>query len=66
MKTKEVITREMTLAEIIEKKPGSAEKLTGMGLGCVGCHFSAFDTLENGANIHGMDVNEILDELNDN
>jgi hybrid cluster-associated redox disulfide protein len=55
----------MTLAEIIKKRPDAVEKLTVLGLGCVGCHFSQFETLEEGANVHGMDVDELLEELND-
>ncbi len=62
---KNLITKEMNIAEIIQKNPEAKEKLMMLGLGCAGCHFAAFDTLENGANIHGMDVDEILEELND-
>ncbi len=62
---KSKISKDMNIAEIIQKHPEAREKLMGLGLGCVGCHFAAFDTLENGANIHGMDVDDILDELND-
>ncbi len=59
------ITADMNIGEILEKHPEAREKLMLLGLGCAGCHFAAFDTLENGANIHGMDVDDLLDELND-
>ena len=52
---KELITKDMLLMEVIEKYPSIAPILTGYGLHCVGCHFSSFDTVENGAKIHGMD-----------
>ncbi|MBP7708406.1 DUF1858 domain-containing protein [Candidatus Pacearchaeota archaeon] len=55
----------MNIGEILKKHPEAREKLMLLGLGCAGCHFAAFDTLENGANIHGMDVDELLEELND-
>ena len=55
----------MTFAEVLEKRPDALQKLSALGLGCVGCHFAAFDTIENGAQIHGMDVDDILEELND-
>lgn len=58
------VTKEMTIAEIMEKNPEAIQKLSMLGLGCVGCHFASFDTLENGANIHGMDVDELLEEIN--
>lgn len=59
------ITPDMTIADVIEQNPNAKEKLMMMGLGCAGCHFASYDTLENGAKIHGMDVDEILHELND-
>lgn len=59
---KELITKDMLLMEVIEKYPNIAPILTGYGLHCVGCHFSSFDTVENGAKIHGLtaDVIEMM------
>jgi hybrid cluster-associated redox disulfide protein len=50
-----MITKDMLMNDIIEKYPQVAPILMGYGLHCVGCHFSSFDTLENGIKIHGMD-----------
>lgn len=58
------ITADMTIAEIIRKKPEVIQKLMFMGMGCVGCHMSAFETLRQGAEAHGIDIDEILAELN--
>lgn len=55
----------MTIAEIIRKKPEAIQKLMFMGMGCVGCHMSAFETLRQGAEAHGIDVEELLAELNE-
>ena len=52
---KELITKDSLLMESIEKYPDIAPILTGYGLHCVGCSFSSFDTVENGAKIHSMD-----------
>lgn len=51
----QLITKDMLMNDIIEKYPEVAPILMGYGLHCVGCHFSSFDTLENGIKIHGMD-----------
>lgn len=59
------ITADMTIAEIIRKKPEAIQKLMFMGMGCVGCHMSAFETLRQGAEAHGIDVEELLAELNE-
>jgi hybrid cluster-associated redox disulfide protein len=67
-KTKESskeITKDMTLAEIIEKNPAMAEHLVDEGLYCGGCPLSSFETLENGALGHGLDPDELLASLNE-
>lgn len=53
------ITKEININELIQGHPEVAEILTGYGLHCVGCHFSAFDTLEDASAIHGIDEEEI-------
>ncbi len=58
MKTKE-ITKQTLINELIEKNPETISVLMGYGLHCIGCHFSEFDTLENGAMMHGMSEEEI-------
>lgn len=55
MSSNQMITKDMLMNDIIEKYPQVAPILMGYGLHCVGCHFSSFDTLENGIKIHGMD-----------
>lgn len=42
----------------------AAEKLAEAGLFCGGCPMAQFETVENGAMAHGLDVDEILEELN--
>jgi hybrid cluster-associated redox disulfide protein len=54
----------MTIGEIILKKPEVIPKLMLMGMGCVGCHMSQFETLRQGAEAHGIDIKELLAELN--
>ena len=66
------ITKETPIKELIENHPEVEEILMGYGLHCVGCHFSEFDTLEDGAMMHGLsnedielmlkDVNEVVGE----
>lgn len=53
------ITKEININELIQTHPEVAEILTSYGLHCVGCHFSAFDTLEDASMIHGIDEEEI-------
>lgn len=64
---KPVITKEMSILEILEKKPESMEVLFEFGLGCVSCAFSQIETLEQGALGHGMSeemIDRMVEEIN--
>jgi hybrid cluster-associated redox disulfide protein len=64
MKTKEKITKKMSFAEILSKKPEAAEILMQKGMHCCGCPMSQMETLEQGACAHGLNPDEIVYELN--
>lgn len=61
------ITKDTNIAELVNNYPKAVEILTAFGLHCVGCFASAFDTIGEGAEIHGMieeEISEMLDEVN--
>ncbi|MFZ5391657.1 MAG: DUF1858 domain-containing protein, partial [Patescibacteria group bacterium] len=58
------IGKEMNIAEVVEKYPQTREIFFDLGLGCVGCVASSFETLEEGLLAHGLDVDEVLKKLN--
>ena len=35
------------------------------GMGCFGCHVAQFETVEQGAMAHGIDVDALVDALNE-
>lgn len=59
------IDKNMTMAEIVAENPEAANKLTEMGIFCGGCPMAQFETIENGAMVHGIDIDEIIEELNE-
>jgi hybrid cluster-associated redox disulfide protein len=61
---KNVITKDINISEMLEKYPQTREVLMNMGLGCVGCVASSFETLEEGLNAHELDVDETIKKLN--
>lgn len=63
-KVKEIVSKEMNIAEVVEKYPQTREIFFDLGLGCVGCVASSFETLEEGLLAHGLDVDEVLKKLN--
>ena len=69
--TKEVkqqlITKEMTIGDVVAKYPSCIEPLLASGVHCVGCHVSYYETLEQGFKGHGMsddDIEEVIIKLN--
>ncbi|MBT3397798.1 DUF1858 domain-containing protein [archaeon] len=61
---KKKIHKEMTFAELIHANPAAAEKLAERGMFCGGCPMAQLETIERGAEAHGVDVDELLAELN--
>ena len=59
------ITKDMGIMEIIEKWPQTAQVLMEQGMGCIGCAAAHFETIEDGAVAHGMDVDALMAALND-
>jgi hybrid cluster-associated redox disulfide protein len=61
------ITKDMTIGGVIEKYPEVAPILIENGIHCIGCHASAWETLEQGLSGHGMNeksIEKIIKELN--
>jgi hybrid cluster-associated redox disulfide protein len=59
---KNVVRKNMTFAEIMEKYPDAANVLFESGLHCIGCGMAMYETIEQGCMAHGMSKKEI-DEL---
>ena len=64
---KQVVTKEMTIGDVVAKYPAVIEPLQEAGVHCVGCHVSYHETLEQGFKGHGMadeEVDAVLERLN--
>lgn len=62
-----VLTKFDPLINVGQESPRAAELLEEYGLHCVSCFFNEYDTLESGANLHGMsdeEVDEMVNEIN--
>ncbi|MBU1245494.1 MAG: DUF1858 domain-containing protein [Nanoarchaeota archaeon] len=59
-----MITKEMAIGEIVQKYPETVEIFFKFGLHCVGCHAAQYESLEQGAEMHGIDIKELLKALN--
>ncbi len=59
-----MITREMTIAEIIARYPQTIPVFRSFGLDCMECQIADYEEVEHGANVHEVDVDTLLAALN--
>jgi len=58
------IKKDMTIGQIVEDYPQSVEVFLRHGLMCFGCAVARFENLEQGATAHGINVEELVKDLN--
>ena len=59
-----VITRKTLIGEIVNQYPETAEVLLGIGMHCLGCAIAHGETVEQAAEVHGIDLDALLAALN--
>lgn len=59
-----MITKDMTIQEIVARYPQSVPIFERYGLGCVVCLAAEFEDLEAGAIVHGVKLDDLLRDLN--
>lgn len=58
------VTGNMTIGEVVKMHKGAAEVLMSFGMGCISWPGAQMETLEEGALVHGLDLNDMIDALN--
>ncbi len=59
------VTRDMIIADILKLDKGTIPILLNAGMHCLGCPSSVGESLEEACAVHGIDVDELVKELND-
>lgn len=59
------ITKDMTLFEVVQKYPYTAEVFFYAGMGCFGCGAARFENIEQGCRVHGIDPDALVEALNE-
>lgn len=59
-----MITKDMTIGEIVRNDATKAAILMEFGMGCVGCPSAQAETLEEAATVHGIDLEKLVEALN--
>ena len=58
------IEKTTKIGELLEIAPEKAEILLNAGMHCLGCPASQEETIEEACMVHGIDVEEIINQLN--
>ena len=59
-----VITKEMSLTEVLSIDQSTASVFMDFGMTCLGCPFSRMETIEQACAGHGVNADELVDQLN--
>ena len=60
-----MITKDMSITEVVTNYPDTVPVFMQSGMGCIGCAAAHFENIEQGALAHGIDVDELITALND-
>ena len=56
--------KNIKIGDLLEQDPDKAEILIDAGMHCLGCPASQAETLEEACEVHGIDVDELVEKLN--
>jgi hybrid cluster-associated redox disulfide protein len=59
-----VVTKETLIGDILDVDMGVAPYFLNMGMHCLGCPASRMESIEEACMVHGVDPDELVEELN--
>jgi hybrid cluster-associated redox disulfide protein len=67
MVKKQIISKDDRISDALKKNPEAAPIMMKHGIHCVGCHAAFFETIEQGAQAHGLkdkEIEKMIAEIN--
>lgn len=64
---KQLVTKKMLIGEIASKYPQAIEIMFKFGMHCIGCGMTAYESIEQGCQAHGMsneEIDKLVEEIN--
>ena len=59
-----IITKSSSINDVLRSVPEAIKVFEKYNMGCMGCMGSTSETIENGAKMHGLDFDVIVQEIN--
>jgi hybrid cluster-associated redox disulfide protein len=60
----DMIDKGMAISDVVNRHPETIAVFERHGLGCAGCQAALFENIEQGAEVHGVEVGSLVDDLN--
>lgn len=60
-----MITKDQTIGEVLQLNPNAANILIRFGMGCLGCPSAQVESVEQACEVHGLNLEEVLNALNE-
>ena len=58
------ITKDVVIADLLAENPDVGNVLVSMGMHCIGCPSTQYESLEMACYVHMLDVDEVVDCVN--
>ncbi len=59
------VTKNTMIGELLQINADIAPLLLGIGMHCLGCPSSQMETIEEAAMVHGINPDDLVDDIND-
>lgn len=59
------VSKDMLISEVLQINEGMAPILMRAGMHCLGCPSSQMESIEEACQVHGIDADELIGQLND-
>ncbi len=59
-----MVTKDITIGELLKEAPDVAPVLLSAGMHCLGCPASQAESIGDAALVHGIDADELVAEIN--
>ena len=60
----DMYSKDTKIGDIVEKDPEKVDILLSIGMHCIGCMAAQDETIEQACYVHGIDPDEVVEELN--
>lgn len=59
-----MVTKDSKIIDVVQEVPESVIVFQNYGLGCIGCVLSNYETVGEGAAVHGIDIDSLVNDIN--